>query len=90
MMMDPTAMALEEIRKRVMREAEEAYAKEVRRLQGQTEETQSYQSASSGAGQGQAVGGQPMGVSQPLGGVGGMPSPPQGLIRDSKEGIKLD
>ena len=55
MMMDPAAMAVEEIRKRVMREAEEAFAKEVRRLQGQNEETQSYQSASSGAGQGQAV-----------------------------------
>ncbi|CAL1167089.1 unnamed protein product [Cladocopium goreaui] len=79
MMMDPAAMAVEEIRKRVMREAEEAFAKEVRRLQGQTEETQSYQSASSGAGQGQAVVGQALGTSQPLGGVGGMPSPPPGI-----------
>ena len=79
MMMDPAAMAVEEIRKRVMREAEEVFAKEVRRLQGQTEETQSYQSASSGAGQGQAVLGQALGTSQPLGGAGGMPSPPPGI-----------
>ena len=75
MRMDPAAMAVEEIRKRVMREAEEAFAKEVRRLQGQTEETQSYQSASKG----QAVVGQALGTSQPLGGVGGMPSPPPGI-----------
>ena len=73
MMMDPTARAVEEIRKRAMWEAEEAFAKEVRRLQGQTEETQSYQSASSGAGQGQAVVGQAIGASQPLGG------PPPGI-----------
>ena len=81
MMMDPTARAVEEIRKRVMREAEQAFAKEVRRLQGQTEETQSYQSASSGAGQGQAVVGQAIGVEYHL--------RLQGLIRDSREGIKL-
>ena len=42
---DPAARAVEEIRQRVMREAEEAFAREVKRLQGPTEETQSYQSA---------------------------------------------
>ena len=50
-----------------MREAEEAFAREVRRLQGPTEETQSYQSASSGAGVGVGIG-QTMGVPQPMGG----------------------
>ena len=50
-----------------MREAEEAFAREVRRLQGPTEETQSYQSASSGAGVGVRIG-QTMGVPQPMGG----------------------
>ena len=86
MLMDPAAHAVEEIRLRVMREAEEAFAREVRRLQQTAEETQSYQSASSGAGVGTGIG-QTMGVPQPVGGgrtspprgMGGTPLPPPGL-----------
>ena len=86
MLMDPAAHAVEEIRLRVTREAEEAFAREVRRLQQTAEETQSYQSASSGAGVGTGIG-QTMGVPQPVGGgrtspprgMGGTPLPPPGL-----------
>ena len=71
---DPAALAVEEIRKRVMREAEEAFARDA-------EETQSYQTASSGMDGGQTLGGQqyvPTGgwVWVPEG--GGQPSPQQG------------
>jgi hypothetical protein len=95
-MMDPAARAVEEIRQRVMREAEEAFAREVKRLQGPTEETQSYQSASSGAGVGAGIG-QTMGVPQPMGGgrnspprgMGGMPSPPPGIAVPAQAGSAL-
>ena len=91
-----TSSGGDEIRQRVMREAEEAFAREVRRLQGPTEETQSYQSASSGAGVGVGIG-QTMGVPQPMGGgrnrpprgMGGMPSPPPGIAVPAQAGSAL-
>ena len=80
---DPAALAVEEIRKRVMREAEEAFAREIQKQQALAEETQSYQTASSGMDGGQTLGGHgqqyvPTGgwVWVPEG--GGQPSPQQG------------
>ena len=75
---DPAALAVEEIRRRVMREAEEALAREMQKLQAPAEETQSYQTASSGTEGGLTSGGQryvPVGgwVWMPEG--GGQPSP---------------
>ena len=78
---DPAALAVEEIRNKVMREGEEAFAREMQKLQAPAEETQSYQTASSGTDAGQTLGGQqyvPTGgwVWVPEG--GGQPSPQQG------------
>ena len=79
-MADPTASAVEEIRKRVMREAEEANlpGKCKGLIQGASEEAQSYKTASSGMDGGPTFGGQmspqprgPMWV--PNGVVGGQP-----------------
>ena len=55
---DPAVLAVEEIRRRVMREAEEAFAREMQKLQAPAEETQSYQTASSGMDGGPTSGGQ--------------------------------
>ena len=57
-MVDPAVLAVEEIRRRVMREAEEAFAREMQKLQAPAEETQSYQTASSGMDGGPTSGGQ--------------------------------
>ena len=80
-MVDPAALAVEEIRKRVMREAKEAFAPEMQKLQAPADETRSYQTASSGTDGRQTLGGQqyvPTGgwVWVPEG--GGQPSPQQG------------